>query len=251
MLKVWINIAITSLLLISPELACQQNNRILYTGNRKLNDFYLEKTGSPREYIDGKDYFPYYFRSENTPILRSGEERSATLTIHGRTYNGLNLQYDTYSDEVIYSDDSLVYDNRIRQVSLNKYCISRFDLFFRHDTLHFRYFPGMNDTDFNLPDGFYEVGYDRKTGLLVRHISSVVVSMNKVESYNYRPVNFVRVSDGFEEIESRKQFVSLFGSRSEQISHFLRQNHIRIKRADKKQITDVLKYYETLFSGAY
>jgi hypothetical protein len=250
MFKAGINIVVAILVMISPESACQQNRRAFDNDNRRLSDLYLEKTGSHREYIDGRDYFPYYFRSGTTTLLRPEEGRTASLTINGRTYEGLTLQYDTFADELIYTDDSLIYNNRVRQVSFDKYRVSSFDLFFRHDTLHFRYFSVNNDTAFNLPEGFYEVAYYSMAKYLVRHASSEVVSMNKVESYIYKPVNYICVDDGFRGIESRKQFISLFGSNSEEINRFLRQKHIRIRKAGKKQITDVLKYYESLHSGA-
>jgi hypothetical protein len=249
MLTVKSYIVFLILIMISFKGQCQQNIRIHEIDSRQLNDLYLQKTGSSREYIDGKDYFPYYYRSETTPILRPEEERAASLTIHGRTYIGLVLQYDTYTDGVIYTDDSLIYNNRVCEVSLNKDCISRFDLFFSNDTMRFRYFCGESDTTFNLPQGFYEVAYDMQSKFLIRHVSSAVISPDKVESYVYTPVNYIKVNNGYAGIESRKQFISLFGNRSEEISHFLRQKHIRIKKADKEQITGVLKYYEALLSG--
>jgi len=220
------------------------------TGSDKLTNLYLDKTGSEREYIDGRDYFQYYYRSKTTPLLRPGEERSASLTIHGRSYKGLDLQYDTYTDEVVFTDDSLIYNDRVRQVSLNKYQVIRFDLCFRHDTLHFRYFSTESDTNFNLPEGFYEVAYEMKTKLLVRHVSSVHISPDKIADYVYKPVNYIRVSDSYAEVRSRKQFLSLFGNRSDEISRFIRQKHVRINKADKKQIAEVLKYYEVLTAGA-
>lgn len=250
MFKTRENIVLLLLVMISPAGLCQQNFRMRSTGGNDLATLYLEKTGSAREYIDGRDYFPYYYRSKTTPILRPGEERSASLTIHGRSYKGLALHYDTYTDEVIYTDDSLIYNNRVRQVSLNKCHVSRFDLCFRHDTLHFRYFPAESDTSFNLPEGFYEVVYEMKTRLLVRHVSSVHISPEKIADYIYRPVNYIQVGNSYAEVRSKKEFVSLFGDRAEEISRFIRQKHIRINRAEKKQIAEVLKYYETLPAGA-
>jgi len=211
-----------------------------------LIGYYLKKTGSPREFIDGKDYYPYYLRSRNTPLLRADEDRSASLTINGRRYNNIVLQYDTYTDDVIYTDDSLIYDNQVRYVALNSNKISQFELYFKSDTLLFRYFSKYSDTTFNLQDGFYEVVRDMSTGYIIKHVSTTSISFNKTVEYRYAPVSYIRISDGFSMIISRKQFISLFGYRSEEIRHFLRQKKIRIPKADKRQITDVLKYYESL-----
>jgi hypothetical protein len=212
----------------------------------RVNNLYLQRTGFDREFVDGKDYVPYYYRSRSTPLLRSDEDRSASLTIQGRTYAPLVLQYDTHTDEVIYTEDSLIFNNRVYQVSLNKNKISRFDLCFRHDTLHFSYFGKDRHTNFNLEDGFYEVAYENKTQYLIRHVSLVYHTMDKIEEYFVQPVNYINVGHGFSKITTTKQFIELFGKQSDDIRHFLQEKKIRIRKADKKQITNVLKYYEAL-----
>jgi hypothetical protein len=212
----------------------------------RMNILYLEKTGIERALVDGKDYFPYYYRSQNKPLLRYNEERSASLIIHERSFSNLVLQYDTYTDELIYSDDHLIFNNRICQVSLNKNEVSSFDLYFRHDTLHFRYFSKDNDRGFGLDDGFYEVVYEGETEYLIRHKSSVYQTIDKIDEYSYKPVSYIKITNGFSEITSKEKFIALFGKKSDNIRHFLRQKRIRIQKAAKKQISEVLKYFESL-----
>ncbi|MFZ2285889.1 MAG: hypothetical protein WAV93_02785 [Bacteroidales bacterium] len=247
-----------ALLLVSVSGYGQQ--RIAYPGNsgngsgdtignsqrERVLGFYLRKTDTPRDFIDGKGYHPYYLRSRTTPVLRAGEDRTASLTIHGRTYDNIVLHYDTFTGEVIYTDDSLIYDSKVRFVALNSNNISRFDLYFRLDTMSFRYFGKDPETTFNLQEGFYEVVRDLSTRFIIRHVSTSYISYSKTEEYTYAPVSYIRIGNGFSMITSRKQFISLFGDRSEEISHFLRQKKIRIPKADKRQINDVLKYYESL-----
>ena len=54
------------------------------------------------------------------------------------------------------------------------------------------------------------------------------------------------VGDGFVRITSRKQFVNLFGNRSKEIKKFIKEKRIRIPRADKQQIADILRFYESI-----
>jgi hypothetical protein len=218
---------------------------------QRPDEVYLERSGSPREYIDGRDYYPYYSGLRTSPVLRSDEEQSALLVIHGRTYNNLVLQYDTFTDDVVYTDDSLFYEKRKRHVALNKYKVNRFDLCFRDDTLHFRYLSNAGDTTFNLSEGYYEVVHDMKTKFLIKHASAEVIHSSPDDIYDlreyfYEPVNYVKISGDFQRISSRKKFVNLFGNRSPDISRFLRQHAIRMKIADKEQIKEVLEYYEQL-----
>lgn len=214
-------------------------------------DIYLGRTGSAREYIDGKDYFPYYSGLRTSPILRPDEEQTALLVIHGRKYDNLVLMYDTFIDEVIYTDDSLIYKKLKRQVALNKYNVGRFDLFFRNDTLHFRFLCHDSDPDFNLDDGYYEIVHDSRTEFIIRHSSAEVIhsspdDISDLREYFYEPVNYIKTGKDFHKVSSRKNFTDLFGNRSDEISRFIRQHGIRIKTADKEQLTEVLKYFELL-----
>ncbi len=45
---------------------------------------------------------------------------------------------------------------------------------------------------------------------------------------------------------STTQFLKLFGDRSDAIRQYMRREKIRLRKADKHQITDILKFYERL-----
>lgn len=212
---------------------------------------YLKQTGSERSFIYGREYYPYYYRSRRSPILRSDERRTASLTFCGRTYDKLILQYDTFTDEVIYTYDSLVFGNKIRKVSLNRYYVSSFNLFFRSDTMHFRFLTKRNDSTFNLSDGYYEVVHDSRTRYIVRHESYRLRLLGApgqyaLEDYQYQPCGYIDTGDGYQKITSRRQFLKLLSPYSAEIRRFLRSNKISIRNPDKQLVSEVLKYFEQL-----
>ena len=212
---------------------------------------YIEKTAPALGFVNGREYYIYHFRSKNSPILRNDERRTANLTFRGRTYYNIVLQYDTYTDEVIYSYDTVTVDNKIPRVSLNKYDVISFDLCFDYDTLHFRYLSGASDPTFSLPDGYYEVVLESKSRFIIRHKSEKYTNLDYMNSYAideylYHPIFYINTGDGFQKITSRKQFIKLFSPAAAQISRFLRTNRIKFRKADKGQITRVLKYYEQI-----
>ena len=209
---------------------------------KDLDSLYVVESGSERSFICGREYRGYYFRSENKPVLFFNRKGTASLVYKGRTYHNLVLQYDTYLDQVIY----MVYNNwDASQVSLDSDKISRFDLFFDRDTLTFRYISEELFPSFNLDQGFYEVVYDGKCKYIIRH-GSTHYMRNGVDEYGYQPTGYVKIDGGFIKITSRKQFVNLFGSKSKEIKQFISSNGIRIGRADKVQITGILRFYESL-----
>jgi len=234
-----------------PRLSSQQNIPLQNTGGEGMIGVYLEKTGWPRAFLDGENYYPYYLNAKNIPLLRDEERRSARLTINGRTYDNLVLKYDTYTDDVIYTDDSLIFDNKVRLVALNKYKVNRFDLIFSYDTMFFRFFSKTIDSTFNLPEGFYEVAHDGKVTYLIRHRSDATkvapgYNAASLRDYVYKPENYIRTDNDFVRITSRRQFTELFGEHSQEINRYLQSRRINISKAGKKQIIEVLRYYEVI-----
>ena len=69
---------------------------------------------------------------------------------------------------------------------------------------------------------------------------------NGVDEYDYKPTGYIMVDSGFMKITSRKQFVNLFGDKSKEIKQFVENNRIRVSKADKNQITAILRFYESL-----
>lgn len=210
-----------------------------------VSNLYLRSTTEPRELIHGREYFRYWFTSEDIPLLRYGTGRSGSIVFMGRIYDDIVLQYDTFTDQVIYTDDTLIFDNRIWMVALNSDYIDRFDLRFSDETLRFRYFRKEKDSTFNLQDGFYEVVYDNECKYLIRHNSTKAI-IQGIDEYTYSPVGYVKVGNGYSEIISKEQFIRLFGDKSAEVRQLIRQNKLRFRNPDKGQIAAVLRYYEEL-----
>jgi hypothetical protein len=209
---------------------------------KDVDSLYVVESGVGRDFITGREYRGFYFRSDHKPVLFYGRERTASLVYKGRTYSGLVLQYDTYLGQVFY----MTYHNwDASQVALDSDNVSRFDLYFDNDTLTFRYISDELWPSFNLGDGFYEVVYDGTCKYIIRHGSSHIIR-NGLDEYDYKPIGYVLINSGFVKISSRKQFVNLFGDKSKEIKQFVENKRIRISKADKPQITEILRFYESL-----
>ncbi len=166
----------------------------------KLLMIYLKEVGRRDELINGRDFFPYYYRSKLKPLLFPDKNRSASLVLKGRTYDDIILHYDTYTDEVILADTSLVFNSRLYEVSLNSDNIDMFILKFDNDTLTFRFFRQEPANGFNLQNGFYEVVSEGSIKYLVRH-RSVVHERNGIDEYFYSPVGYVSTGKEFRKSE--------------------------------------------------
>lgn len=213
--------------------------------HKYLDSLFADKTGTERSFINGKNYSQYYNLSIHKPILFYGKERTASLISGGKLYNNVDLQYDTYLDILIYENKGLIFNSLAGLIALNSDYIIRFDLYFENDTLSFRYFSPVIDPAFNLEPGFYELVYDGSCKYLVKH-KSTRSKLNGIDDYWYEPEGFVKVGDEYVRISSLRQFVNLFGSASLKIRQFIAKTNIKLRSAEKNQIADILRFYESI-----
>jgi hypothetical protein len=210
-----------------------------------LNKLYYENVGKVDEMINGRDYIPYYQQSKLKPILFFDQKHTASIKVNGRSYTDLTLDYDTFRDELIYTDSANFIDFRVTKIALNKDPIESFTLYSGEDTLTIRFFRSGTVNSFNLPEGFYEVAYEGVCKYIIRH-RSFLLERNGLYDYIYTPAAFIIIGDKLLKIKSSREFIKLFGEKSGDIKRFIRMGHVKIRRADKRQIVSVLKFYDSL-----
>ncbi len=211
-----------------------------------LSQVQLSVPGPDNELINGKEYFPYYSRSRNKPVLFANEGSSrSVITATGRKYDNLSLFYDTYTGEVVYMDTSRLINSNVLQIVLNRNIIDSFSYYLPGDTVTFRYFSNTDDTTFNLDDGFYEVAYKNKVVCLIKH-RSVVHEKNGIDEYYYKPVTYIKAGDGYFNTRTIRQFLRFFGDKEGKLKEMIRKQKVNFRKADKKQIAALLRNYEQL-----
>ncbi|MRR24197.1 hypothetical protein EG830_14595 [bacterium] len=216
-------------------------------GKETLDSIYAVRTATEHSFINGTEYFPYHYRAKHKPLLQYGVDRSAEIIVSGRKYDGLVLQYDTYTDEVIFSEMDNDFGNNLYHISLKRDLIGGFILFFRTDTLRFRYF-NAEETAADMTAGFYEVAYEGPTDYIIRH-RSVVHQRNGIDEYYYSPVGYIKTTLGYKKITSGSKFYKLFGEGSEEIKKMVEQQGIKLRRAGKREIIRLLQAYDNRTGG--
>ena len=216
---------------------------------RYIKNSYSEKVQVPKDLINGKEYESYYTRSKSKPLLYIDKKRTATVFTPTRRYNNLTLQYDTFLDEVVYTDTSRTINYRFPEIALNKDIVDGFNLYFTDDSLIFRYFRPPECTKNNLKEGYYEVAYLGKSRYVIKHESSYYVREGMSE-YKYVPENYISVGEVFYRVKNKSGLLKLFGEKSGDMKKYLHQSRIRIRQADKYQFVSILKYYDSLQTPA-
>lgn len=210
-----------------------------------LKKEYSGKIEAPEELINGKEYESYYIRSIIKPILFPDRKRTASIITRTRVYPGLNLQYDTFTDEVIYTDTTKMLNYRFPQIALNKDKIEGFNLYFTGDSMIFRYLRMPECASMKLKEGFYEIAYDGKSRFLIKH-QSLFYEKEGVYNYKYKPVRYIDTGKGFTHVSNRKDLLKLTGLHSREVKRYLHANGIRVRQATRDQLVTVLKYCDSL-----
>lgn len=207
-----------------------------------LDSIYAVRTGTTHAFINGTEYYPYHYRAKNKPLLFYGTERTSDIVVKGRKYDGLVLQYDTFTDEVIFSELDNGFGQNRYNISITRDFITAFTLFFRSDTLRFRYL-NDSDTGSDIPAGFYEMAYEGPTGYIIRH-RAVVHQRNGIDEYFYSPVGYVKTPSGYTKITSGGKFAKQFGTDSDVMKRIVDQRKIKLRKANKKQIINILQLFD-------
>lgn len=213
-----------------------------------IKKLYFQEVSDPKEFINGKEYLLYYYRSNTSPLLLLGKEFNAVLFMNDRKYKNIKLQYDTYLDEVIYTDTSIMINSQFPRIALNNFIVQGFSLFMDFDSLIFKYLRFPENRGKNIPEGFYELARDGRSSLIIKHMSKQYMKQGVYE-YDYNPVMYVSLGDSYRKVKNKKEFLLMFGEYSLEIKKFIKESNIRIKQAGKNDINRVLKHYESLLSS--
>jgi hypothetical protein len=233
------------LLTLSDPETRQNSGRISDLQTDYINTLYYQKVDVTAQLINGREFNPYYLKAKTRPILVEGKKHSGSLIFKNRRYNNLKLDYDTYTDQIIYSDSSKFLNNKLFRIVLNKDPVDGFCLCFPDDSMIFRHFRSGDGTNFNLPEGFYEVVYDGQSKYIIKHQS--IPDINEgLNVYTYSMSQYIFAGKRFYDVKSSKSFVRLFGKDSDAIRAFMKKNRLRFNKADKYDIASVLRYYDSL-----
>jgi hypothetical protein len=210
-----------------------------------INKFYYQVIATPKDIINGKECLPYSFRSKTSPMYYSREKHPATLNVNKRIYKNVKLQYDTFLDELIYIDTSRIINNEFPRIALNKDIIEGFSLFINGVSINFRHLRFADTKGKGMGDGFYEIAYEGPTQFIIKH-HSTFYSKDGLNEYKYSADRYLVKGGKYQKIRNNKSMVTSLKDQSQMVKDFLHKSKIRVRKAGKDQIVEVLRYYDSL-----
>jgi len=192
--------------------------------------------------INGREYIPYHNPHQSNPFFKSPTFCSGTGYFNGRTYNDLKILYDIYKDELVIN--YLNFDGHLTLICLNKNCIDSFEIKVDDITARFQFISFTPDS--HMKNSFYEVPYNGKTRLLIRHTKSYT-QLDGKDLYNYHIYRYLYINGSYFRITTLSKFCKLFGDKKSILRKYIISFNIpSFRKISDSDLLQILRYYETI-----
>ena len=215
-----------------------QNTQIITNRVDSIKDFYYSETYNDYDFLNGREYKPYYNPTTSSPLLKS-TMGIGTVYSNGVAYKKLTLLYDRNLDELIVMPKKFIAENIY--VTLNKVKIDSFSIKYNDKLYHLIH----HRSDDELPMGFYEIPYSGKNKLYIKYCTNNLYN-NGVLTYYPKTERYLLKDDQYFQFKKKKDLIFIFSENKKQIRKKLRSFHIPFKQLTNYQISQVLQFAESL-----
>lgn len=194
--------------------------------------------------VNGSLYFPKHPLAQGNPYLISDEWNKGSIYIKGKTYDDIELKYDLALDKLILRTKLI--NDKIPKVLLNNELVDSFKI-------GNQFFINTKWIDQNLQiEGFAELIYNNDIVFFIKFRKEYIAQFSENNQYGkYSQIQFGRYlwKDGVvTKVSTRKSLLRYFEENKKEIKKYLRKHHIKYKKANSKQLFDLINYCNELSS---
>lgn len=200
---------------------------------------YLQDTVKDNQVLyNGRIWRNLYRMVQEDQFFLSRDFIDGTLTIDGETFTGIELKYDIFKDELLTPVEGGI-------IQLNKEMIDSFSLSFNN--VNYKFIKIMDDS-LNGTKSFYDVLYDGKSALYVKHIKKIdkMAVEGRYDKFYQMNKIYVVKGDKFIPVARKRDLLFLLDDKKNQINEFLKKNKLRITEKVPETFIPVLNFYDNL-----
>ncbi len=238
------------ILCLSPVLYCQYltPDRQREFVDQQIESLLMESDsvyGKDIRLLNGRIYFPSNQIANGHPYFISPDWINGTVTLYGKTFAGVKLNYDIYKDNLVYLYESSG-GMKIR-ILLNKNQVATFTLGDHTFTVHD--FPAGN---YITEKQYFEVLFKGKVSLFnkkTKKFEAVATRDNPYGKYaDAKITRYVLKEDRFYKINNKSSLLKVFYDKEYEIKKYIRKNKIHVRRASDQEMTELFEYYNNIIS---
>lgn len=198
-----------------------------------------EQAGANQLLYNGKEWHNMYSYVKGDQFLFSKEYLPASITINGKTFKDVNINYDIYNDQIITPSNNGV------MLQLNKEMIDSFSVLFQLRNYHF----------INLPEnsvegikGYANALYSGKTKLLVKYKKEIdLLAVDDKYDLFFQTYRIYILKDGIAyQVNGKSDVLKVFKGSEDQVKSFMKKNAIKVSKKVPDSFIPVLRYYDSL-----
>jgi hypothetical protein len=164
---------------------------------------------------------------------------NGSVTVNGKTFKNVKLQYDIYNDEL------LTLTNKNVIIQLNKEMVDEFTISIANRDYRFSRFPGEKKSP---PFGYVNILCDGKTSLWVKYLKTIELRAvdNKFDSFSQSHKIYINKDNKPTQVRNKKQLLELFIDRKSELRNYIRENKIKISGRQPESFIPVVEFYNDL-----
>ncbi|HEY4323007.1 MAG TPA: hypothetical protein VGN20_03445 [Mucilaginibacter sp.] len=210
------------------------------------NNLFNKAIGQQSSLYNGTKYYFYNpVKIRGFAYFQDTIASPGNVNYDGVQYNGVELFYDLYKDEVI----TILFD-KYSYFSLLKEGVQHFDLLNHH-------FININaDTLTNnsvIKSGYYDELYRGPSQVLVKItkvIEPVQISIGTPDAYSIfsKPIQkfFIRKNSVYYSVSSEGDLLAILNDRKKQLKNYIRANRIKFRKTPGQVLASAAAYYDSL-----
>jgi hypothetical protein len=188
---------------------------------------------------NGKVWRNLFTNVKGDQFLFSKEYLPGSVTVYGKTYKNLNINYDIYNDEITTPK------NNGAILQLNKEMVDSFSLIFELQTFQFK-----NTDEDSLPGlkGFVNVLYEGKSALYVKYRKEIdLLAVDDKYDLFFQTHKIYLVKNGIVyQLSGKSDLLKALQEDKTQIKAFMKKNGIRVSKKVPASFVPVIRYYDSL-----
>jgi len=92
------------------------------------------------------------------------------------------------------------------------------------------------------------VVHENRCKYLIKHVSTRN-AYDVTDEYDYSPVSYLNIGEGFFALSTKGRFIKMFGDESVAVREYIKMRKIKFRLAGKEQIAGIIRYYESITTG--
>lgn len=188
---------------------------------------------------NGKEWHNLYTSIKGDQFLFSKDYLQGSVTINGKLYKNIRINYDVFNDEIITPTNHGAF------VKLNKEMVDSFTVDFGFRTYRF-----LNTQEDSLTSikGFVNVLYKGKAALYVKYKKEIqLLAVDDKYDLFYQTYRIYFLNDGVvHQITSKSDLLKILNKDKTQIKDFIKKNKLKISKKVPESFIPVIRYYDSI-----